>query len=246
MQRISLSVHEPNSIFAIYIVNWYTKTSLTQISVKLLPTCFLAIFPSLLILVGCYPEGPESNNDYNLIISAFDPEIDFSTLTSFSMPDTLVLLNDSTATELVELTEQQKQAFLDAIRNNLNTYGWADSTEFGNADTYVLASAIVAKYSDNIWNEWKWYDKLDRVKKTGPDSRYPWYPSLFPYVYDFTQGSLMITMIETEKIDTSSSDIPVVWIGGLNGIINSKTINTSDVISSIDKLFELSEHLHKN
>jgi hypothetical protein len=212
--------------------------------IKNLPI-FLFILITLGFAQGCYPEGAETNSDYDLIISAYNPGFDFSSASSFALPDTLIVLNDTTASELIELTPDQRVAFVAAVRENLVSYGWNDSTNAqAEAETIVLVSAIVAKYSDNIWDEWKWYEGLGNLQPFGQNSRYPWYPNEFPYIYDYTIGTLLITMIDARQLPVSGEEPPTVWIGSLNGIISSKTINTSNVVSTIHRLFELSENLH--
>ena len=209
---------------------------------------FPIIVPFLVIglLSSCYPESAETNSDYDLILSAYNPEFNFDASTSFILPDTLVLLNDSTASDLIEITKEQQQAIINAVRDNLTVYGWTDSTDIGsNAETLVLVSAIVAKYTDNIWNEWNWYEGLGNIGRIGQNTRYPWFPDGFPYIYDYTIGTLLITMIDAEELKNDPEDVPVVWIGSLNGIVSSKTVNTSKLVQSIDKIFELSTPLHK-
>jgi hypothetical protein len=206
---------------------------------RIIPFLFIAA------IISCYPDSPDSNDDYDLLISAFNPEFNFETVSSFILPDTLIFLND-TASELIDLTEQQKKAFIDAVRSNITSYGWADSSYSDqDAETLILVSAVVAKYSDNIWDEWKWYEYFGNVSPVGQNTRYPWYPASFPYIYDFTKGTLLLTIIDAEELETNPDVIPVVWIGSLNGIITSKSVSTTKVTNAIDKLFELSPYLNK-
>jgi hypothetical protein len=198
------------------------------------------------LLFSCDPVGPESKSDYDLLLSAYDEEFIFSEATSFIMPDTLVFLNDSTATELIEISENQAQEILSAVRNNLTGYGWVDSTGIGTkSETLVLVSAVVALYSDNIWQAWNWHEQLENVDPIGQTPKYPWYPESFPYLYDFRRGTLLITMLNAQSLATTTENPDAIWIGSIDGVVEGQSVNSSKLVQDVDLLFELSTVLHK-
>lgn len=204
-----------------------------------------------LLIVGCYPDGPEYTSDYNLIGASHDPDFDFNTATTFVLPDSIIFIKDQNDNKIY-ITEEQEQQIIDHVRNNFQAMGWIDST---NAvvdtmpDVILTITGIATKYSGSWWDWWGWYYPW-----------YPWYPGYpgypgyyppwypgggYPIYYEYTTGSLVIDMIDWKNISFDNEGIPFVWAGALNGLVNRTPVNVDNIKDAIDKMVELSPYLDK-
>lgn len=208
------------------------------------------LFGSLLILAlsGCYPEGPESASDYNIIASAYDEGYLFSLSQTYILPDTIIFHKDDDQNNDINLTDEQRKIFVNTARDNLDLFGWEDRTEIDTtADVLVFVSVISSKFSGNIWEDWFNYHGWGTYEPMDPDGKYSWIPGYSSFLYDYNVGSLIMSMIDVAELENQPEDPPVVWMGGVNGLLNSKlTVQTEPVVEAIDKVFELAQILDKN
>ena len=202
------------------------------------------------LIISCYPDGPEYTSDYDLVGSAFDPEFAFNAATSFIMPDSIVFIKDEND-DKEYLTDNQEQIILDEIRSNFIAFGWIDSTFTTDTtpDVVITVTGIASKVQGAWWYYWGWYDWGGYYPGWGYPGYpgYPWYPGGgYPVYYEYTTGSLILEMIDWKNIDPDDEYPPIVWIAGLNGLVNRVPVNTEKINEGIDKLFELSPYLDKN
>jgi hypothetical protein len=208
------------------------------------------VFPIFtgLLLVGCYPDGPEYTSDYNLVGSAYDPEFSFDGATTFVLPDTIVFIKDENDNKTY-LTDDQEQQIVDNVRNNLAAMGWIDSTNAAvdtMPDVILTITGIATKYSGSYWNYWGWYGGWGWYYPGYPGWGYPWYPGGgYPSYYEYTTGSLIIDMIDWRSASLDDDYPPFVWAGALNGLINRTPVDVSKINLAVDKMFELSPYLDK-
>ena len=52
-------------------------------------TSFLVVATSVLLL-GCYPQGPEFTEDLDVVLTNFEDDYDFSSRNTYAMPDKIV------------------------------------------------------------------------------------------------------------------------------------------------------------
>ncbi len=198
-----------------------------------------------LLLVGCYPGGPEYTSDYDLIGATYDPDFKFDEATTFVLPDSIIFVKDEGDTKTY-LTEDQEQEILDHVRTSFAAMGWVDST-YAEVDTMpdvvLTITGIATKYSGTWWNYWGWY--YPGYPGWGYPG-YPWYPGGgYPTYYEYTTGSLIIEMIDWKTVMANSDDNAFAWAGALNGLVNRTPVNVSKINSSIDKMLDLSPYLDK-
>lgn len=211
----------------------------------------LRLFPLIALVslvISCYPDGPESSSDYSLITSAFDETYEFENAVTFLLPDTIIMLKDEGQQEEIKLIEEQKVAFVNQTRDNFTAFGWEDrSITDTTADVLVFITVVSSKYSGNIWHELFYFYGWGDYSPGNPDMRYPWMPNYSSFFYDYNVGSLLITMVDVDGLETDPETPPLVWMGGVNGLLKSDfTVQTEPVIAAIDKIFELSPILDKN
>jgi len=211
----------------------------------------LVVFFVLTVFVfsSCYPDGPEYTSDYDLVGASYDPEFNFDGATSFVLPDSIVFIKDENDNKTY-LTNEQEQQIVEHVRDNLTAMGWVDST-YAIADTMpdviLTITGIATKYSGTWWNYWGgWYPGWGWYYPGYPGWGYPWYPGGgYPSYYEYTTGSLVIDMIDWKSADPNDQQIPFVWAGAINGLVNRTPVDVNKIISAIDKIFELSPYLDK-
>ena len=111
---------------------------------------------------------------------------------------------------------------LDNIRRNLNSEGWTEVDEDADPDLVILPSAFDTQFL-YFYNPgyWCWY--------------YPcwgwWYPGYFPgYVTGYETGTVLIQMTDPNGVE--NDEVPVVWTGTLNGLLQGSDAN---IIGRIDR-----------
>ncbi|MDO6761446.1 DUF4136 domain-containing protein [Tamlana sp. 2_MG-2023] len=184
-----------------------------------------------LLVFGCYPEGGEYVEDYDALYTNYDPEFDFGATYTYSIPDKVLDLDESSEGDAVYIDQPYSSAILETLISNLNALGWTKVAP-ENADVVLVTGAFDDTYiAYNPW-WWDWY--------------YPWYgpgwgwyyPGYSPgYVSGYSTGSVIVQM--TYPDGTSADDeVPVVWLGALNGLLQGGQNNIiSRVTSNLDQAF---------
>ncbi len=177
-----------------------------------------------LLLFGCYPDQPEFVEEYDVVYTNYAPDFNFSETYTYSMPDGVLLIDDnrrpSDPPEFID--DRFGDAILDNIRENLGAQGWTEVDEADDPELIVLASAFDTQflyfYDPGYWC---WY--------------YPcwgwWYPGYFPgFVSGYRTGTVLIQI--TDPNGVQNQEVPVVWTGSLNGLLQGSDAN---IIGRIDR-----------
>ena len=167
----------------------------------LMLTVSLALFMS-----SCYPEGADTVEDYDVAITNYDKGADFSSFSTFAIPDTIVYFaNDKNA----KLDHQFDEQIIQVVTDNFIKRGYTKVENPETASFIVTVSAFsnvnYSYYIDNWYNNWNWYWGWWPGGAFNP--YYPWYPVS---VYAYQSGSVVIDMIST----TARSDNKVNVIYG--------------------------------
>ena len=199
----------------------------------------------LLVLAGCYPNGPDYVEQLDLVVSNYNPDFDFAGKLTYSLPDKVIKItgekiDDPDGNNLPDFIDQTTaNLILNQIRSNMNARGYSEVDESGDPDLILLPSAMetttLVYYYD--WWYWGWY------YPAYPGYGWGWYyPGYYPPTYSsYTTGTLFIAMTDPHGL-TPDMNIPVEWVGILNGLLNYG--NTSTRISSgIDQLFTQSPYI---
>ena len=184
----------------------------------------------MLLLLGCYPGQPEFVDEYDIVYTNYSPDFDFSEDYSYSLPDGVLVLDDDRGPddppEFVDPTFGDP--ILDGIRQNLNALGWTEVDEEDDPDLVILPSAFDTDFL-YFYNPgyWCWY--------------YPcwgWgYPGYSPgYVTGYTTGTVLMQM--TDPNGVVNDEVPVVWLGAINGLLQGSDANIiSRINSNVDQAF---------
>lgn len=205
-------------------------------------TLFRGMILALLFagLWSCYPDnGLNSVGDYDVVVTTYNKEVDFSKIITYAMPDSVFEMEGSE-----ERTTRYDPLVLQLVEKNLEDYGYtremSPDTVNVNYDVIVLVRAIKTKnytVSGGYWPGGGYYPG------------YPGYPGwgwYYPYyqVSTFVTGTYLIDMIYP---DYNKEDLVGVWSAGLNGLVSSSAAGQENRITTrVNKAFEQSPYLNKN
>ncbi|MFO7614069.1 MAG: DUF4136 domain-containing protein [Bacteroidales bacterium] len=182
-------------------------------------------------MVSCYPDGPETYEELDIVYTDYDDSFDFQGKGTYSMPDQIVKvtgnLQDGEAPEFVK--EPYNTQMLNRIASNMATLGWTRVDEPENADL-VLFPAVWTNTTIYYWNDyWCWY--------------YYYYCGWgwnYPVVTSYTTGTLAMALVAygDEYIQPT-----IMWTAAINGLV-SGSYDANRVTKSIDQAFTQSPYLN--
>lgn len=202
----------------------YRKMSLIKtISIVLL---FLALAVGL---YSCYPGDAITAADTDIVATFFDKEADFSSKSTFSIPDEIIRLDENG--DPINDPGVNDQLVLNRIKSNFDQAGFIeildpDSTNV--PDVLVIAFANQSTWvSGGCYSSWySWY--------------YPYYGWCYPVYYSYDIGTLLIVMIDPVEQKNA------LWVAALNGILEDTNAGIADrVTKGIDQAFTQSPYLYK-
>ena len=196
------------------------------ISATLIPIRKLLFLSTICLLAfGCYPEtGGENVDDFDLVYTTYSPEFNFNTTYTYSLPDQVIDLDDSEDNDPEYINAASSTAILSAVKTNLDALGWTE-VEADVAKVVIVAAGFDETFLSYNPGWWDWY--------------YPWYPGwgwgypgYYPgYVSGYSTGSVLVQMTYPEDTN-SDNEVPVVWLGALNGLLQGGQENISSRITT--------------
>ena len=201
----------------------------------LMLTVSLALFMS-----SCYPEGADTVEDYDVAITNYDKGADFSSFSTFAIPDTIVYFaNDKNA----KLDHQFDEQIIQVVTDNFIKRGYTKVENHETASFIVTVSAFsnvnYSYYIDNWYNNWNWYWGWWPGGAFNP--YYPWYPVS---VYAYQSGSVVIDMISTTA--RSDNKVNVIWSGIADGLLQGTQQSIINRVNTqLNQCFVQSPYLKK-
>jgi hypothetical protein len=197
------------------------------------------------VVFACSSQGPETVEDYDLVVTTPDRNFDFAEVLYYIMPDTVVLINDSLDSGSdgdVRDPHRFDDEILAAVARNMEQIGYERIEEDDGIEPDILVTisslrtVYVGVYWWNYWwNYWNWWGYW------GPGWN-PWYP-WGGGVYTWTTGTVIIDMLEPVS-NPVYPNIPVVWNAMFNGLVSGSDESILRRIeTSIDQAFRQSDYL---
>ena len=220
----------------------------------------IIVLPGLLLIImmgihSCSPEFGAYVDELDLAITSYNDAENFSNLSSFYMPDTIVYIGDDVTIQREESSTEQH--ILNEVRQNLLELGWTEVSDTTNdditSDVAIMISVLEADinyYYTYWWDYWYWYP-WDWWYPVYPG--YPVYP-IYPVYpsYGYTVGTLIVEMVKVKDSVTPPVEgnpnikLPVVWTGMVNGILSgSDAYIQQRLTTQIEQIFLQSKYLHK-
>jgi len=216
-----------------------------------------------ILIHGCYPDNSLTYSETDVALTGYYDSVDFSTLNTYYMPDTVYPFRDDT-TDKTPIENQD--LILSQIVKDMGDYGWTriyeDDTTHHPDVMLTVTGIITTTVSVGWWYPyypgwgwgwpWYWYKKSPRETNYW----YPGYPGYYPpgwgwggvpYYSTYSTGTLMLEMANPEDIRIVDGDtvVPTYWAGGLNGVLSGSS-DKSRITGGIDQLFSQSPYLDHN
>lgn len=196
------------------------------------------IVASVLLLGGCYPQGPEYVEDLDVVLTSHKAEYDFISKATYAMPDRIVKITGDVAEgeEPSFVPDVNAQKILLTIANNMADLGWQRVDVEDSPDLLLLPAAwetTTIYYWYDYWYGW-WYGGY-----------YPYWPYYPPVSYSsYTTGTLLMALIDPDVTGTNGNPINQ-WAGAINGLLTG-TYNANRINEAINKAFAISPYLKTN
>lgn len=195
------------------------------------------------LFLSCYPDYGLGISDYDMVLTGYDRSIDFGKLQTYAMPDTVLHPVPEGKTD--DLSRDYDELIISRVAENMAKYGYTRITDPAQTvDVVILLSALKSDwqvynyYPPGWWGWYPWYPG-------GP--WYPWYPG-YGTSYEFSTGTLFITMIDPENIDPENKAVSTWWGALLNGLAGGDTPSgvRQRIQSGINEAFAISPYLKTN
>lgn len=194
---------------------------------------------ALLMLSGCYPDGPEYYSDLDVVYTNHEENYDFVAKSTYARPDKIVVdvkISEGDTT-FVYMEDKYAAPLLETIDQNMIALGWKKVGIGGSPDVLLtpgVMSNTTVFYS--YWYDW-WYGGY-----------YPpywgWYYPPSVSVSSYTTGNLIIT-ISDPKLSTPINKSPAVWVASCAGVV-TWDYSVSRVTKGINQAFAQSSYLKTN
>jgi hypothetical protein len=223
-------MHGFNSIFcSIFITKNYLKMK------RLL---LIAAMP--VVLLSCYPAGPEYVEDVDVTYTTYDQKFDFQSKGKYAMPDQIVVdveIEDGDTT-YIYMKKVFSDPILAAIADNMEANGWQKVSLAENPDVVVTPAGISSTtYFYSYWYDW-WYG--------GWYGGWGWYYPPYYTVSSYTTGTLIITMADPNvDQDSPINQSQTAWVAAANGLFTGN-YDLTRVTMAIDEAFDQSPYLKLN
>ncbi|WBL44290.1 DUF4136 domain-containing protein [Algoriphagus halophytocola] len=200
-----------------------------------------------LVLISCAPDGAEYVDELDIVYTNYAVEYDFAGKSTFAVPDQIVLLKN----EFVDggddfepdfVSPAYTASILSSIRENMRNAGYTEVNKDSNPDLIILPTVIQTNqvYFYYDWWYWNWF-----YPGWGPGWGW-YYPGYYPpQVSNVRTGTLLMQMTDPSTV-AETSQIPVVWTGVVNGLLEGDINSISNRIGeTIDQAFSQSPYISR-
>src|SRR5688572_23854070 len=182
----------------------------------------------------------------DVVVTVRDTDFNFNTVRTFSIPDSIVHLQPATGGTMLALSRAHDDEILEAVRQNLFARGYQENLDPRRvpSDVIVLVGATATQEYAALatypwWNVWGWYEGWDEDMDFDATWSFD-YPNVA--VIEVDVGTIIVDMIANLQVNPLSREIPSVWIGAAQGILDG-TSNVNRVVDAIDEMFRQSPYL---
>jgi hypothetical protein len=192
------------------------------------------------VLLSCYPAGPDYVEDVDVTYTTYDQKFDFKSRGTYAMPDQIVVdveIEDGDTT-YIYMKKVFSDPILAAIADNMEANGWERVGLAATPDVVVTPAGISSTtYFYSYWYDW-WYG--------GWYGGWGWYYPPYYTVSSYTTGTLIITMADPNvDEDSPINQSQTAWVAAANGLFTGN-YDISRVTKAIDEAFDQSPYLKLN
>jgi hypothetical protein len=196
------------------------------------------IVTSVLLLWGCYPQGPEYVEDLDVVLTKHNKDYDFTAKATYAMPEEIVKITGDVieGEEPSFIPDANAQVILATVASNMADLGWERVDLEDDPDVLLLPAAwetTTIYYYYDYWyywygGYWGWY--------------YPYYPPV--YASSYTTGTLLMSITDPAIISADGNRINQ-WSGAINGVLTGY-FDANRINEAINKAFAASPYLKTN
>jgi hypothetical protein len=197
----------------------------------------------MLTLVGCRKEPLDnlSEEESRIYITNHDGQADFSSYQTFSITDSVTVIDNN---EVGISYNKVDQAFIAAVKSNMQAKGYAYVTKSQSPDLALNVSRIIRTSTGILsYNYWDMYDSFYNPYYWGYGGYGYGIPSWGYATYQVSEGLLSIDMADLKNASTNNNEIKLIWNGTIRG---SGIFDASTASSQVAALFEQSPYISNN
>jgi hypothetical protein len=201
---------------------------------------FIVFTISVILLWGCYPQGPDYIEELDVVLTNHKDDYDFSSKSTYAMPDSIVritgnMLEDE---EPEFIPDETAQSILARIASNMDALGYTRVDLGDDPDLLMVVASWEVTTVYYYYDYWYW-----------------WYGGYYPgwgwggyyppvYVDSYSTGTLFMSLIDKEIVGGNGNPISQ-WSGACNGILTGY-YDANRVGNLINKAFDQSPYLKTN
>jgi hypothetical protein len=197
----------------------------------------IAVLATLIVVLsGCYPQGPEYIDDLDVVITDYEDGYDFGSGTTYSLPTRIVkITGDMTDGDDPEfIPDATATLILAQIEKNMTELGWQKVQVEADPDVLLTPAAWETTTIVYYYDYWSWWY----------GGYYPYWGYYPGYASSYTTGTLLMRMIDPEVIGANGNPV-AQWTGAINGIL-TYAYNANRINTAIDRAFDQSPYLKTN
>jgi len=198
---------------------------------------FFSVLSMLIVLLsGCYPQGPENSEDLDVVLTSFQDEYDFRGKGTYAMPDRIVKITG----DVIEGQDPQfipdvtAALILGQIDQNMSNLGWQKVDVSANPDLLLTPASWETTTIVYYYDYWYWW-------YGGYYPPYGYYPT---YASVYSTGTLLMRLIDPDVVGSNGNAV-TQWAGAINGIL-TWSYDEGRINKAIDQAFAQSPYLETN
>ena len=191
----------------------------------------------VILLAGCYPQGPEYVEDLDVVITDYEPSYDFGAKGTYAIPDRIVKITG----DVVEGDEPEfipdvtATAILAQIEQEYDCPGMGKELPMMiDPDVLLTPAAWETTTVLYYYDYWYWWY----------GGYYPYWGWGYPSYSTYSTGTLLMRMVDPDVL--AANGLPVIqWAGAINGIL-TYSYNATRINTALDRTFAQSPYLKTN
>jgi hypothetical protein len=213
------------------------------------------IVAASIVMFSCYPNSPESAEEFDVVATFFNQEANFSSFSTFASRTDSIIQIEIPGAQNIAISHDFDQELLKQINDSFAARGYtreADPSQ-NKPDMAVLVSAAATTeydpYASSPWFDYwgSWFaDSLGTDVGVTWGLDYSWYTGSVVYSYDV--GALVVLLVDTRNLDNieDADKLDVLWMGSFNGLLSGSSVAIEGrVADAITQMFEQSPYLTK-
>lgn len=191
----------------------------------------------MFILQACFPYGPEDIEEFDIVATFYDKNVNFANVKTYAMPDSVAHIGSDGTGQAGE--GQYDDLLLSQVATNMQAIGYERIQNPDDADVVITISITRESYS--LYNNYDYSDNWNYYTPGYGGYGYG-YGGYSDQTYDMETGTILIVMGDLKN--AANNTIPAPWMGAINGIVEQSFTNTSRrIITLVNTCFTQSPYL---